>query len=135
MSGDGSILTSHLGVKVISSVLLAGAIDRFYFNELDMKHNAIWALSVSGGIAVGSMIGSTIPDMLPKSTFYNGKTIAQRSFELLFSSASAYGAFKISGSDYNPSEMGKRLGSILVVDFLSEYAGDYFLSQPLAYLQ
>ena len=134
MSDGQFMATNPVIIKGVASAILAGAIDKFYFKEQNMTHNASFALSTALGITIGSAIGKTIPSVIEDSTFYNGKTIAQRSSEVLFGSAISYGAFMYSGFNYTPSDYIERVGAVLVVDFASEYCVDYMTGEALQYL-
>ena len=134
MSGDGSILISHTGLKVISAVLIAAAIDKYYFNELEMKHNLVFAVSTAAGIGLGSIIGEQLPNMT-SNQYINGKTVVQRSFELVFGAGAGYAGFSLSGLNYNQTEMSKRLISVLITDVAAEYASDFLSSEKLSFLE
>ena len=134
MSGESGMLTSHTGMKVISAVLIAGLIDKYYFNELEMKHNLVFAVSTAAGIGLGSIIGAQVPNMT-SSQYINGKTVVQRSLELVFGAGVGYAGFRISNLDYNPSEMSKRILSVLITNVAAEYASDYLSSEKLSYLE
>jgi hypothetical protein len=133
MSNDGSLLLNPLTIKGISSFIIASAVDKYIFGETDMKHNLVFGASTSAGIVVGSIIGAQIPSVIEDSTFFNGKTVMQRSFELAFGAGASYGAFAYSGFNYTPSDSYKRFGAVLATDFISEYCADFMTSQPLQY--
>ena len=132
---SGPMLLSHTGVKTVSAGLISACIDRYYFKDENMKHNAIYGISTGIGILMGSVIGSQVPDILPPSAYYNGKTIAQRSFELIFGACASYAAIQMTGSNYNSGEIHKRLGMLLLTDIGSEYFAHYLTGIQLSYFQ
>ena len=130
-----SDLNNPFMIKFVSATIIASAIDRFYFQfEQNTQHNLIFGISTGAGIALGSLIGNQIPSVIQDTTFYNGKTIAQRSFELIFGSVVSYGSFAYSGYNYTPSDMYARIGAVVATDFASEYITDYMSGNPLGYL-
>ena len=134
MSSDSSI-QNHTSVKVFSAFVISTAVDKYIFNETELKHNLTYGASTAGGIFIGSMLGSYLPDILPKSTFYSGKTIGQRAFEIIFGSGVSYAVFQMSGMNYNNADMSKRLALLVATDAASDYIGDYFTGVPLSYLE
>ena len=133
MSDGKNMLTNPTILKGGFSFLIAGALDHYVLGVPDMKNNAIFAGSVASGIVVGNLIGSTIPSVIQDSTYYAGKTIAQRAFELGFGTASAY-AINMAMAQAKYGDTYKRIGVIFATDFIAEYASDYIIGNPLAYL-
>jgi hypothetical protein len=133
MSDGKNILTNPTILKGLFSFAVAGTLDRFALGVADTKNNAIFAGSVASGIVVGNLIGGTIPSVIQDSTYYAGKTIAQRAFEVGFGGAAAYGLnMAFAKADYG--DVYKRLGVIVATDFIAEYACDFITGNPLAYL-
>lgn len=132
---DGQFMFSNpLIIKGVSSAIIATAIDKYYFEQNNTTHNLVFGASTAFGIVIGSAIGSQIPSSVIEDTaFYNGKTIAQRSFELIFGAGVSYGAFAYSKYNYSPSDMQLRVAAVLATDFCSEYITDYMTGNPLAY--
>jgi hypothetical protein len=133
MSDGAGMLQSPFLIKAVSSAVIAGTFDRFVLGIDDTKQNAIFGGSVAAGIVVGSMIGYQVPSIISDTTYYNGKTIAQRSFEVIFGVGTSY-ALYVSTNEVHYDDLYKRVGVVVATDFIAEYITDYFIGNPLSYL-
>ena len=112
MSSDGQgMLTNATFIKGASSVIIAGVLDR---------------------TVLGNMIGSTVPSIMQDTAYYNGKTIAQRSFEVIGGTGASYALIKMTTPNYG--DFYKRIGVVVATDFISEYLTDYIIGNQLSYL-
>ena len=133
-SSDGKgMLNSPAFIKGVSSVVIASLADKFVLGIQDNMDNAKFGASVGAGIVIGSMIGSQFPSAFEDTEYYNGKTIAQRSFEVIFGTGASYALIYASGSN-NYGDFYKRVGVVVATDFISEYVCDYFIGNQLSYL-
>jgi hypothetical protein len=133
MSDGQGLMQSPAFIKGVSSVVIATALDKYFLGVGDLQSNLMFGASVGAGITVGSMIGEQFPSAIADTTYYNGKTIAQRSFELIFGAGTAYGVFTASGRDVY-GDVYKRIGVVVATDFISEYVTDYIVGNQLSYL-
>jgi len=97
-----------------------------------MTNNAYFGASVGAGILVGSMIGSTVPSIMQDTAYYNDKTIAQRSFEIIGGTSTSYALIQMTTPNYG--DFYKRIGIVVATDFISEYLTDYIIGNQLSYL-
>jgi len=126
------MFTNATFIKGASSVIIAGVLDRTVLGITDMTSNAYFGASVGAGILVGNMIGSTVPSIMQDTAYYNGKTIAQRSFEVIGGTGASYALIKMTTPNYG--DFYKRIGVVVATDFISEYLTDYLIGNQLSYL-
>ena len=113
--------------------LVAFSIDRFVLKQTDMKKSAVFALSVGAGISAGSWVSKALPIADSPSTWYNEKQIAGRTVEVGAGVASAYGINRFVMRNTGGSGMVRQVGTVLVADYVAEYACDYLAGRPLGF--
>ena len=135
-TSDGKgMLNSPTFIKGVSSVVIASLADRFVLNVDNSMENVKFGAAVGAGIAIGNMIGSQVPSVIQDTEYYNGKTIAQRSFEIICGTASSYALMYASKSNsLNYGDFYSRVGVVVATDFVSEYITDYYIGNQLSFL-
>jgi hypothetical protein len=136
MSSDGKgMLNSPTFIKGVSSVVIASIADKFVLGIDNNMENVKFGAAVGAGIAIGNMIGSQVPSVIQDTEYYNGKTIAQRSFEVIFGTAGSYALMYASKSNsLNYGDFYTRFGVVVATDFVSEYITDYYIGNQLSFL-
>jgi hypothetical protein len=116
---------------------VSGFLDRAVLKNDDFNSNAIFAVSVGVSTFIGDYIGEAVSTAVPDSTVYvfSGKTILQRAIEIGTGSAGAYAINRFGFSnDFDPSQMTRKLGVIVISQIIGEYGADYISGKPLGYL-
>lgn len=135
-STSNNPLSNPLFVKGVSAFALSIAIDKYYFQNDDMKSNAMYAAATTAGILLGSKLGEQIPAIIGDSAgLYTGKLVSQRVVEIATGGIAAYAinsyAFK---NEYNRDLYMQKLLAIVAIDVAAEYLTDYVLGTSLGYL-
>ena len=132
-SSDGKgMLNSPTFIKGVSSVVIASIADKYVLNVQNSMDNVKFGAAVGAGIAIGNMIGSQVPSVIQDTEYYNGKTIAQRSFEVIFGTAASYALIYATNNQYG--DFYSRVGVVVATDFVSEYITDFFIGNQLSFL-
>ena len=135
---SNSPLSNPLVLKGASSFAYSFLFDKFLFKNEDMKQNAIFSAATTGGLLLGQVLGNSLPPMgiLPdQQGLYTGKLLSQRVIEVSVGVTSGYLINSyVFANDYDRSAWMKKVGTILLVDVLSEYTVDYVLGNNLGYL-
>jgi hypothetical protein len=134
---DGQFLVSPSFVKPLMAAVVSGFLDRAVLKNDDFNSNAIFAVSVGVSTFIGDYIGEAVSTAVPDSTVYvfSGKTILQRAIEIGTGSAGAYAINRFGFSnDFDPSQMTRKLGVIVISQIIGEYGADYISGKPLGYL-
>ena len=130
-------LNNPLVIKGISAFGYSFLIDKFVFQNEDMKQNLTFSAAVAAGVLVGQTLSKTIvtSGLLPdQEGLYNGKLLSQRIIELTSGVASGYLINSyVFNNEYDRSSWMKKVGAILLVDVASEYTTDYVLGNNLGY--
>ena len=132
MSDGQGMITNATFIKGASSAIIAGVLDRTVLGINNMTNNAYFGASVGAGILVGNMIGSTVPSIMQDTAYYNGKTIAQRSFEVIGGTGLSYALIQMTTPNYG--DFYKRTRVVVATDYISEYITDYLIGNQLSYL-
>ena len=133
MSSDGKgMLNSPTFIKGVSSVVIASIADKYVLGIDNSMENVKFGAAVGAGIAIGNMIGSQVPSVIQDTEYYNGKTIAQRSFEVIFGTAASYALIYATNNQYG--DFYSRVGVVVATDFVSEYITDFFIGNQLSFL-
>jgi len=132
-SSDGKgMLNSPTFIKGVSSVVIASIADKYVLGIDNSMENVKFGAAVGAGIAIGNMIGSQVPSVIQDTEYYNGKTIAQRSFEVIFGTAASYALIYATNNQYG--DFYSRVGVVVATDFVSEYITDFFIGNQLSFL-
>jgi hypothetical protein len=132
---------SPLTVKVMANVLISASLDRLVNKQTDLTKNLTFGVQSGLGVYVGNKIGSyfgtdPFPSLDDTNTpqMYTSGGLVQRASEITGSSLSTYylskymGGNSLSASDSN---MNQKLIVLAASDMISEYASQYFTSNPL----
>ena len=128
-------LTNPLFLKGTSSFAYSFLIDKFVFKNDSLSQNAIFGAGVTSGLLIGQSLGAYIPEILPdQAGLYSGKLVSQRVVEISVGATTGYiiNAY-VFKNDYDRSSWMKKIGTILLVDVLSEYTVDYLVGNNLGY--
>ena len=125
-------------IKGASAFAFALAADKFVFGNENLYQSATFAGAVTVGIVGGEIIAqkAVTSGMLPDSAgLYEGKLLSQRLLELTIGVGAGYlvNTFVLK-NDYNNNDWLKKIGTILVIDVLSEYSKDYVMGSTIGYL-
>ena len=131
-------MSSNTIVKSGIAVGVAAVLDHYVMDIPDLQRNLIFGAVSAGSLFAGTVASQMIAPAVSISggnSLFQNKTIAERAVELSVGSAVGYAVNRYAlNNDYNPSEMTKRLGVLVLTDVVSTYASDYVFGQPLDYL-
>ena len=70
--------------KIIATAGSAAAIDMFIFGESNINNTGVIAVSAAGGAWIGSMVGTSLPDLSESLPVFlgNGNGLMQRAIEI-----------------------------------------------------
>lgn len=125
-------------IKPVVAAATAAALDRFVCDQRDTKRNAIFGASVGLGIFGASLVAPMVPEISflnMTSMGVKGKTVGVRVVEIGLGAGAVYAItnFVTKSNDLAGGQLYKKLGCILVADFVGEYAGDYMATRPLSF--
>ena len=137
MSVSSSSSSSMSGYfKPLVGGLTAIALDKMVLMQPNMQSSLYFGGAVGAGLLLVSMFDTKIPSFLPDipSIGASGETLSKRVLEITAGAGSAYAINRyVIKNDNNPQMMMKKLGVVIVSDFVGEYASDYFSSRALSY--
>ena len=123
--------------KIIATAASAGAIDMFIFGESNINNTGVIAVSAGAGAWIGSMVGTSLPDMSSSLPVFlgNGKGLMQRAIEIGSGVGGAYAInkFVLKSGGYREN-MTNKLITFAAADIIGEYASDYINNRPLSIL-
>lgn len=126
-------------IKPLAAAVTAGALDRFWLQNSDTRHNLYYAGAVGGGVLISSMVTPSLPSLLPAGILPAGmgdeQTLTARLAEIGISAGAGYLLnTKVLNNGYTRDDMMKQLAIIGVSSFVGEYVSDYMTNRPLSYL-
>ena len=124
-------------IKPLVAVAVVVGLDKFYLKNQNLNSSLMFGASVGGGILIASMIGSSLPSLIPKitSNMVDVKTLQARIVEISIGTGAAYALNTyILKNEYNRNDMITKLGVIVAADVISELIDDYMNVRPLSYL-
>lgn len=136
-TSTNAIPTFYLKPLIAGGLVIAA--DKFLMGQQNMNKSLMLGVAAAGGVTIGSMIGTSLPDLgiaIPAS-IGDSKTILQRTIEVSTGVAGAYALDTYvlnAGARTNNTVLLQNAGLILAADFVSEYICDYLDGTPLSYL-
>ena len=131
--------TTSFPVIYMKPIIAGGLVfvaDRFLMGEHNMNKSLMLGASAGGGVALGCVLGTYLPDLGITSPVGDTKTIMQRAIEVGAGAGGAYvlNAYVINSARLTTGALMQNAGLILAADFISEYICDYVQGSPLSYL-
>jgi len=137
MSVSSSSSSSMSGyVKPVAGAITAVVLDKMVLMQPNMQSSLYFGGAVGAGLLLVSMFDTKIPSFLPDipSIGASGETLSKRVLEITAGAGSAYAINRyVIKNDNNPQMMMKKLGVVIVSDFVGEYVSDYFSNRALSY--
>ena len=132
---NSSVMVSPIFVKPLVSGVTAFLLDKYVLGNTNSTSSAVFAGAVVVGTGASQVFSGLDLGILPDTQIYTGKTIAQRSIEIILGTTAAYAGNRfVLNNDFQPSLMGKKIGIIFASQVVGEYISDYMSAQPLSYL-
>jgi hypothetical protein len=119
---------------------VATLLDHFMLKNENWQSNMSFGISAGLGTSVGNLVGSYVGSavgdtIIPTTTMYAGSTLTERIIEIGAGSVSAYYINQmVFKNDYYSENMGAKIGTIALSQFLGTYLIDYFTGSPMNYL-
>ena len=121
--------------KIIATAGSAAAIDMFIFGENNINNTGVIAVSAGAGAWIGSMVGTSLPDLSSSLPVFlgNGKGLMQRALEIGSGVGAGYAInkFVLKSGGYREN-MTNKLITFAAADVIGEYASDYINGRPLS---
>ena len=137
MSSTTSSSTDIDYFKIIATAGSAAAIDMFIFGESNINNTGVIAVSAAGGAWIGSMVGTSLPDLSESLPVFlgNGKGLMQRAIEIGSGVGAGYAInkFVLKSGGYREN-MTNKLITFAAADVIGEYASDFINNRPLSIL-
>ena len=137
MSVSSSSTSSMSGyVKPVAGAITAVVLDKMVLMQPNMQSSLYFGGAVGAGLLLVSMFDTKIPSFLPDipAIGATGETLSKRVLEITAGAGSAYVINRyVIKNDNNPQMMMKKLGVVIVSDFVGEYVSDYFSNRALSY--
>jgi hypothetical protein len=123
--------------KIIATGASAAAIDMFVFGENNINNTGVIAVSAAGGAWIGSMVGTSLPDLSSSLPVFlgNGKGLMQRAIEIGSGVGAGYAInkFVLKSGGYRENITNKLI-TFAAADIIGEYASDFINNRPLSIL-
>ena len=123
--------------KIIATAGSAAALDMFVFGENNINNTGVIAVSAGAGAWIGSMVGTSLPDLSSSLPVFlgNGKGLLSRVVEIGSGVGTAYAVnkFVLKSGGYREN-MTNKLITFAVADVIGEYASDFINNRPLSIL-
>jgi len=123
-------------VKPVVGAITAVVLDKMVLMNTNMTSSLYFGGAVGVGLLAVSMFDTKVPAFLPDipAIGATGETLSKRVLEITAGAGSAYAINRlVLKNDNNPQMMMKKLGVVVVSDFVGEYASDYFSNRALSY--
>ena len=136
MSSSTSSSSMSGYVKPLVGGLTAIALDKFVLMNQNMTSSLYFGGAVGAGLLAVRMLDANVPTFMPDITAIgaSGATLSKRIAEITAGAGASYAINKfVLKNDNNPQMMMKKLGVVIVSDFVGEYASDYFSNRALSY--
>lgn len=127
---------NHLMYKSVSAFGFSLLADKFVNQNQDITQSLYFAGATTAGITLGSVIGDSLPQILPSvSGIENGKTLLTRTLEISSAVGAGYALNRyVLKNDLAPSLAIRKMAILAGVDVLSEYFADYMSNEELNYI-